>query len=364
LSGAAVPEAPAAARWAQLVPNGRILLIRPSAVGDVLMVLPSLEAIRHSFPRAHIGFIVEDRARDLIVGHPAIDRVHVFLRKRWVRAGLRPGLWGQTRREIAAFVGGMRAERYDACVNFQGNLKGAMLALLSGAPRRIGYSSVYARERSHWFANVRVTPRPEDHHRAEKFFALARYLGAEPAAVPYRLPDSPDSVARISRFLETRGLSAYAVIHPGTSDFGRAKRWPPERFAQTARELAGLGLSTVVSWGPGERSLAQWVAANSGGHAVESPETRSILDLAELIRRASLFVGCDSGPMHLSSAVETPCVAIFGPFDPTVYGPYRHPRFRAVRADVHGGGLTDSITVGAVMDAVKELLAEKPASRA
>lgn len=359
-----MPEAPGAGRWAELVPNGRILLIRPSAVGDVLMVLPSLEAIRHSFPQAHIGFIVEDRARDLIVGHPAVDRVHLFLRKRWVRAGLRPGLWGETRREIAAFVREIRAERYDACVNFQGNLKGAVLGLLSGVPRRIGYSSVYARECSHWFANVRVTPRPEDHHRAEKFFALARFLCAAPAAVPYRLPDSPDSAVRVSRFLESHGLSSYAVIHPGTSDFGRAKRWPPERFAETAQRLATLGLSTVVSWGPGERSLAEWVAANSGGHAVESLETLSILDLAELIRRARLFVGCDSGPMHLSSAVGTPCVAIFGPFDPTVYGPYRHPRFRTVRADANGGGLTDSITVGVVMDAVTELLAEESLPRA
>jgi heptosyltransferase-1 len=361
MSHTADPQVASAHRWRALVPNERILLIRPSAVGDVLMVLPSLEALRRAYPQAHIGFIVEDRAQDLIIGHPALNRVHVFPRRRWVRTRSRPALWRETCREIAAFIRSMRDERYDACVDFQGNVKGALLGLASGVPRRIGYSSVYARECNHWFTNVHVTPKPSDYHRAEKFFALVRFLGAVPEDAAYRLPPSPDSAVRVRRFLEESGVSSYAVIHPGTSHFGRAKRWPPERFATVAARLAGLGLRAVIAWGPGERQLAARVVAQSGGNGVIALETQSVLDLAELMRRAQVFIGCDSGPMHLSSAVRTPCVAIFGPFDPAVYGPYRHPCFRAVQTPPGGQGRTDAITVEQVMEAVVGLLSDGPA---
>ncbi|MCZ6472231.1 MAG: glycosyltransferase family 9 protein [SAR324 cluster bacterium] len=340
-----------------------MLLIRPSAVGDVIMVLPSLEALRHSFPQAYIGFIVEDRAQDLIVGHPSVDRVHLFPRKSWKRAARQPKRWANVWREVGKFAEEIRKERYDISVDFQGNLKGSLLGLIGGARRRLGYSSVYSRELNHLFTNVHVTPAPGDIHRAEKFQSLVRFLGAQTAYADYRLPDSADSRRRVQEFLRAHELSKYAVIHPGTSDFGRAKRWSPDRFSAVARNLGGLGLSVVVAWGPGEQALAEQIAADSAGNAIVSLETQSILDLAELLREATIFVGCDSGPMHLCSAVNTPAVVIFGPHNPEIYGPFKHPHVRLVHKRRNGVGRTDWVTAEDVNEAVVELLQKVSAPR-
>ena len=342
--------------WSRLAPHGRVLLIRPSAVGDVIMLLPSLEALRRAHPGAHIGFLVEDRARDLIAGHPSLDRVHLFPRRRWSRQARNPLNWPRVLREIAAAFGEIRAQRYDLSVDFQGNLKGALLGLLSGAARRLGYSSVYARELNHWFTHERVAPGAGDFHRAEKFFSLVRRLGARDEDAAYRLPDAPESRQRVREFLASRRLTDYAVIHPGTSEFGRAKRWPLDRFAQVARRLGDLGLPAVVAWGPGEQSQAESIAAG-GGSAIVALRTQSVLDLAELLRGAAVFVGCDSGPMHLCSAVGTPAVAIYGPHDPRVYGPFRHPRFRVVTPP-GGSKRTGDVPAMVVIDAVEDLLRE------
>ena len=159
-------------------------------------------------------------------------------------------------------------------------------------------------------------------------------------------------------FLREKKLTHYAVIHPGTSAFGKLKRWPPERFAELAVELGRLlHLKSVIAWGPGEGPLAEGIVRASKGWAVLSFETRSLLELAELIHQAELFVGCDSGPMHLSGVVGTPCVALFGPKDPNIYGVYRHPHYRVVQPP-GGMGPTEGITVESVFEAASSVLKE------
>src|SRR5262249_21369071 len=135
----------------------------------------------------------------------------------------------------------------------------------------------------------------------------------------------------VEAFLRGAGLpeNGWAVLHPGTSERGAEKRWPPERFTELARRLAReLRLEVLVAWGPGELPAAQGIARASG--SVLAPETSSLLDLAELLGRASLYVGADSGPLHLASAVGCPSVALFGPKDPAIYAPC-NPRARVVR---------------------------------
>ncbi|MBI2900368.1 MAG: glycosyltransferase family 9 protein [Planctomycetes bacterium] len=333
-------------------PDSRILVIRLSAVGDVINTLPALCAIRHSYPRAFVGWIVEDRAYDLIRGHPAIDRVHLFPRRRWVHAPWRAPA------EAAALIREIRRERYDVAVDLQGNLKGAVHGLASGIRRRVGFSREHCREWNHLFTNVHVTPPDERINRVDKFLAVAAFLGADVNGAAYRLPEAPESRVRADEFLAREGLRGYVVLHPGTSEVGREKRWLPERFSALAERIgAGLGLRAVVTWGPGERELAAEVAAGGRGHAVLSMPTRSILDLAELIRRARLFVGCDSGPLHLASAVGTPSVGLFGPKDPTIYGPY-NPFHRIVYKPGDHGGAMESITVDEAYRAAAELLSQ------
>jgi len=335
----------------------RILFLRLSAVGDVINTLPALEAVRSGLPGAFLGFAVEDRAHDLIAGHPSVDRVHLFRRRRWSRMALRPPEWGRALAEVADYVRGIRRERYDTVLDFQSNLKGGVHALLSGAPRRIGFSRGHCGEGDHLFNNVHVAPPDGPLNRVEKFLLLASALGVPTGGARYRLPEPESSRVLVAEFLAREGLDRFAAIHPGTSDFGRAKRWHPERFAALAARLASdLGLRCVVTWGPGERPLAEAVVCGARGGALLSPETRSVLDLAEILRRACLFVGCDSGPLHLASAVGTPSVALFGPKDPRVYGPY-NPRHRIVyKADGTGNGSMEAITVEDAFRAAVDLV--------
>ncbi len=336
----------------------RLLIARLSAVGDVICVLPALEAIRRSFPAARIGFLVEDRAYELIAGHPAVDRVHLYPRQRWQRGLRRPAAWRDTWRELRSLIKEMRQERYDVVLELQGNLKGAALSFLSGGKLRVGFSAADCREGSHLWAHRHFPPLPKPTHLVDKFLAAAAFLGADPAKARFRLPDSQRSRDRVDEFLQSKNLVSYAVIHPGTSHFGRRKRWPPERFGRVAEQLGSeLGIPSVVVWGPGEEDLASRVAADSGGKAALSFKT-GLLDLAELLRRARIFIGCDSGPLHLATAVATPSVALFGPVDPRVYAPWRHPRSRVLyKQGPDGVGDIEAIQAEDVLRACRELLA-------
>ncbi|MBV8881186.1 MAG: glycosyltransferase family 9 protein [Planctomycetaceae bacterium] len=338
----------------------RILFIRLSAVGDVINTLPALEALRRGLPDAFIGYVVEDRAHDLISNHPSVSKVHLYRRKRWARYLHQPVHWGEALTEFSAFLKEIRRENYTIALDFQGNLKGAMHALLSGARRRVGFSRGHCKENNYWFNNEHVTPPggTEKINRVEKFLSLVGHLGVPVAAAGYRLPETKDGRARVDSFLSEKRLTDYAVIHPGTSDFGALKRWRPERFAELAERIGrSTSLKPVISWGPGERPLAEQIVAASKGEALLAMETKNILDLAELIRSARLYVGCDSGPLHLSSAVSTPSVALFGPKDPRTYGPY-NPHHRVVLKGELGQGSMEAITVDDAFAAVQDLLAE------
>jgi ADP-heptose:LPS heptosyltransferase len=339
-------------------PNAKILFIRASAVGDVFNTLPTVEALRAAYPQARIAYLVDERSVDLVAGHPAVDRTHFFPRKKWLSFLKNPLRWWTLLSEAWRFASELRRERYDVSVDLQRNLKGGLLTALAGARLKVGLAPPFTMEGNQFFNKIRVKPAPEAVHFAEHFLAMARHLGAGPGHPAFRLPAAPESARRVEGFLKEGPSGPFAVIHPGTSAYGRLKRWPPERFAQLAKRLGEeLGLRSVVAWGPGERPVAESVAQGSAGQAVVSLETRSLLDLAELIRRAELFVGCDSGPMHLTGAVGTPCVALFGPKDPAVYGPYRHPHCRIVQPP-GGRGPTEGIGVESVFDAAASLLKE------
>ena len=136
----------------------RILFVRLSAVGDVINTLPALDALRKSFPDAYIGYAVEDRAYSAIEGHPCVDFVHLYPRKRWVEMFKKPGQWKTLFREIVTFFADIRKQRYEIVLNYQSNLKGALFALLSKAPLRAGFAKQNSKESSHVFNHINVSP--------------------------------------------------------------------------------------------------------------------------------------------------------------------------------------------------------------
>lgn len=340
----------------------RILLIRLSALGDVVNTLPAVSAVREAFPRARLGFIVEDRCRDVVVGHPALDRVYVYPRRRWQSDFFRFWRWGRLVSEVSAFFREIRSERYDVALDFQGNLKGALHAWLSGSPERVGFARGHCNELNWLFSTFRVRPATERMFRVEKFLSLLGPLGIAPSRPRYLLPRSEESRSRVRAFLAEIGWPEgdYIVLHPGTSEFGKIKRWPLDRFGALARRLSGEGHRVLVVWGPGERGMADAIAREGGPAVRVAMETRSILDLAELIAGARVFVGADSGPLHIASAVGVRSVALFGPKDPAVYGPY-NPLGRVVYKPTGAGPASmEAITVDDAYAAVTSVATLEP----
>ena len=294
------------------VPPDRVLLVRLSALGDILQCLAALAALRAALPAAQIGWLVEDRHAGILEGHPHIDRLFVWNRSaRPVRAAARVG------REVNGW-------RPDVAVDLQGNLKSGVFLRLSGAPVRIGLPRGESKEGAHTFATQTVAAGPPREHRAERAMRLVAALGAVAPAAPALPPIRGEARAAVGAALASMGVArgGYALLVPGTSDFGAFKRWPAARFGELAARIrAERGTASLVCFGPGQKDLAGAAVAASGGAARLAPETRSLHELLALIDGAALVVGADSGPVVLASALGVPTVALFGPKDPGIYAP-------------------------------------------
>ncbi|MGH7149774.1 MAG: glycosyltransferase family 9 protein [Planctomycetota bacterium] len=301
----------------------RVLLVRLSSLGDVLFALPALERLRQGMPQARIEWAVEDRFSVLLEGHPLLDEVVVYPRKAWSRGVRRPWLLPGGALLLARHFAGLRRRRYDLVLDLQGNLKSALHVRAAGAARNVAFASGHTREGSHLLVNGRVVPPPTAVHRVDKFLSLLSALDLPTQRPSRTTPPSLDE-PRVRRMREAlpAGSGPIVLLHPATSGWGRDKRWPPERFAALARRLRDAEAARVlVTFGPGELPLAEDVASLSGGAASPAPPTATLRDLSALLSLADLFVGADTGVLHLASALGRPVVGLYGPTDTAVYGP-------------------------------------------
>lgn len=300
----------------------RILIIRLGALGDVANVMPAVAGLRRARPGDHLTWLVEEAASGLleICGH--IDEVIVFPRRDLSRALKRPWLWPWFLWRVLRFSRDLRRERFDRVLDFQAHLKSGLLAWSTRAPWRAGYARSHGREGSHLFLNVHVLPSPEAVSRRERAVTLAQSLVPELVPADPELKPTEADVAVVRDFLGQLPDGTRVLIHPGSSHFGRFKRWPASRFGEVARRLASeRGCVPLIIHGPQEpREVLDEAVSASDGHAVPAPAL-SLPQLMALCREAELFIGGDSGPLHVAALVGTPCVAIFGPKDPAVYAP-------------------------------------------
>jgi len=342
------------------LPARRILVVRLGSLGDVVRTRFAFPGLRALYPDAEIDWLVEDRAAPGLVGIVGLDGIVRVARRELAAA--RPltlfRVAGRTVREL-------RARGYDLAVDFHSILKSTLLVRAAGIPVRVGYDRSLAREGSQRLLTHRVRS-PSDHlSRFERNALLVRYLGGEvPAEAPPLRLDPADEAA-VGALPE----GPFAALHPGTSPTTQYKRWEPERFAAVVRGLAArTGLRTVVTWGPvpGERETAEAVVAAAPADAVLAPATRSLGVLLALLRRAALYVGSDSGPLHLAALTGRPIVALFGPTDPVENAPYPGIPSRVVRVDVGCNPCREgcpartcmqAIDPGPVVDAACELVA-------
>ena len=288
----------------------RLLIVRLSAMGDVIHTLPAVPALRAVFPQSTIGWLIEERWAELLCApgtprrgprspqRPLVDQVHTVNLKAWRKA-----LFGiHTVQQIATVWNDVRAAGYDLAVDLQGALRSALLARWSGA--HVVYGAAQPRESpaSLWYTRKAIT---HGTHIIEQNLSVAEMVAQKTMAVPrsVEFPRDPRAEAEIARGLEERGVRDLAILNPGAG-WG-AKRWPAERYGEVARSLASMGICPLVNYGPGEEDLFRAVLAASGGRA--RPTKGTITGLIALTRRARLFVGGDTGPMATGLLLRWVC---------------------------------------------------------
>lgn len=314
----------------------RILIVRLSSLGDVVHALPLLDAVRRARPDAHLGWLVEEATASLLEGHPQLDRLFVAPRRE-VLALARAGRWAAAGGRLRSLLGELRAERFELSLDAQSNLRSGLLARASGASRRVGFAPPFSKEHAHWLLTDPVSAPAGKQLKVERNLELLRPLGIEPGPARAHVPVSERARKFAEEVLCAPG--PWVALHPGVSGMGALKQWPPERFAQVARQLeASYGARVLVTWGPGEEVLAQRVARATDGSARVAPATVSLQELAALYQGCAAVAGSDTGPVHLAAALGVPTVALFGPKDPAIYAPWQAQTGRAARViwkDVH-----------------------------
>jgi ADP-heptose:LPS heptosyltransferase len=270
-----------------------------------------------------LAWVVEGGAGELVEGHAALDQV-IRIPRRWLKSPRAVRQLWQTLRRL----------QFDVAVDLQGLTKSALVARLSGAPRRLGAGGSDGRELSKWLNNELTLIRAD--HVVDHYLGILAPLGIRQPQVRFDVPEEPADAQFAASLLRDCGLQegAFAVLNPGAG--WPSKLWPAERYGELAWQLdRSWGLPSLAVWGGGEQGLARAIVESSGGKAVLAPATR-LRQLGSVLRRARLFVGSDTGPMHLAAAVGTPTASLHGPSRAAWCGAYG-PRNQRLQAYYHDG---------------------------
>ncbi len=288
-------------------PPERILIIKPSAIGDIVHALPVLNLIRRRWPAARITWVVTPACAGMVERHPLIDEVLYFQRDLFSRFWRSPS----TLLAMRLFFRGLRERGFDLVVDLQGLFRSAWVTRQSRAPLRVGFAN--AREFAPRFYTHRVESSWED-HAVERYLCVADALGCGkgPVEFPFAVDDSDR--ASVAELLATD--QPFAVLLPGAN--WETKQWPAERFGGLVRPMREqFGLASVVAGGRGDRVLAEKIAG-----AVDLTGRTNLRQLVALLERAALVIAGDTGPMHIAAALGRPLVTVYGPTDAVMTGPF------------------------------------------
>lgn len=279
----------------------KILITRLSHIGDCVLTLPLVNRIKDRYPDSTITWAIESPTQKLLAGQTAVDEFFV-VPKRWMK---QPSCWFDLRRQF-------RKRNFDIAIDPQGITKSAMLGWLSGAKTRIGIKGQWGRELSPWLNNRLVETR--DTHLADRSLELLSAIEGfgDPAnETRYAFPIDPAAVEFCKSFLSESGLNSFSVINPGAS--WASKRWDNQRFGSVGSWLfRHQGIRSVITWaGSEEQAMATEIAEFDPSAFVIAPQT-NLPQLAAMLSLATLFIGCDTGPLHIAAAVGTPCVGLYG----------------------------------------------------
>jgi 3-deoxy-D-manno-octulosonic-acid transferase/heptosyltransferase-1 len=301
-----------------------ILIVKLSAIGDVIHTLPALNAVRNYYPNANITWLVEEDAAPLVQGHEALDRVIVSKRKRWLKA-LRSLSFLNTVQEVCGFIKALRDTRYDMILDFQALLKSGILIALARGQRKIGFGKgLEHMEHSYIFLNEHIPAVDMEIHALSRGMVLLNAVGIPTNEVEYKLPVSDHdrkNIDELMKQLGINGVKSLVAINPVAK--WETKLWPNKKFAELADMLIDqYDMKIVFTGGIKDYSIIQAITSSMKGRAINFAGKTTLTELAALYEKAALVISTDTGPMHLAAAMGTPVVALFGPTAPWRTGPY------------------------------------------
>lgn len=311
---------------------GKILVIRLSSLGDVLMTIPAVKAIKEAAPAKSISWLVEGPVADLLANQDFIDRVVRFPRSS-IMSSLKTGKIMTALARISSFIKELRDSNYDVIVDFHGIIKSGLFSFLARGKTVIGFDRTFAKEGS-WLVYDKLIGGQRRSHKVERNMLLARELGANGTIPEVTLSTPPEADLVISRFFQDEKVDGSLIaVNPFCSRGSAFKRWRMENYAALINRIhAELPLTAMIVWGPGEEEEARRLKEMAGGPTRMICPT-NVTQLCALLKRVDLYVGGDTGGMHLAVFAGLPVVALFGPTDVLVNGPWGD-RTRIVRKDV------------------------------
>jgi lipopolysaccharide heptosyltransferase I len=335
----------------------RILIIKPSALGDIVLALPALLALKRSFPEARISWLVRPEFVELLRGHPDLDEIILFDRKQLAK-------WWCERESFNALrslVKQLKAGRFDLVFDFQGLFRTGYFSWVTGCKRRLGMAG--ARELAHLFYTDKISQDASSIHLVDYYLKMvaaahsALLYEGQAGEAEFKLPEDTTAAEMVDKLLKSQGVNGrYAVIVPGAAQAN--KRWPIEGFAKLAGKIGErFGFQVVATGSQGEREYIETI----GKRVINLAGKTSVRELVPLMKGASLVVSNDTGPGHIAAAIGVPIVMIFGPTNPARVCPYKRPQCVAAVEPNERGVKADSyeprhniahITVEQVFEAV------------
>ncbi len=322
----------------------KILVIKPSSLGDVIHALPFLNAVKESFPESRIDWVISKNLKDIIEDNPLINKLIVFDKDSWKRIKNFPS----TLSEISSLKKTLNSRHYDMVLDLQGLLRSGLIALTTPATTKIGFAD--AREGSRFLYDKKV-PVNSSLHAVDKCLKIAKAIGSRVNKVKFPLYIDKTAKSKIKNLLGD--INEYVVIVPSARWI--TKRWPAEYFSSLIKKIP---VSCVITGSKRDKIIAQKIVAliKKGGMKEETESSfgkvrrggffNNIIDLCgktdlkeltALIAGAKAVVSNDSGPMHIAAALDKPVIALFGPTDPAKTGPYgwqTNKKLKVLRADV------------------------------
>ena len=309
-----------------------ILIVKPSALGDIIMALPALSALRKSFPLARISWLVRPEFADILRTHPLVDEVILFDRKFLGKA------WHNIKAlsGIFALIRKLRSRHFDLTVDLQGLFRTAGLCWLSGCKKRFGMAD--GREFATIFYNNKVTCSSDSIHMVDYYLKVAQAAGGDISRIDFAIAENPQAHQTVDSLLKKNNVSGnnYVVLMPGSAHLDKC--WPAERFAAVADKIKNdFGFSVVAVGSPSEKPLCDKLKAAAKSQVVNLAGQTSISELVSLVSGAKLAITNDTGPGHIAVALGVEVVFLFGPSNPARIGPYKKDdSFIAVAPDTWG----------------------------